>query len=70
MLKAFRWYEKTYKVKVVDSKDPLEQIEGSKSSIKNLLRDLLDEVKGFKYHQTKWRHKLLLPFILILLIKQ
>ena len=70
MLKAFRWYEKTYKGKIVDSKDPLEQIEGSKSSINNLLRDLLDEIKGFKYHQIKWRHKILLPFILILLITQ
>ena len=70
MLKAFRWYEKTYKVEIVDSKDPFEQIEGSKSSIKNLLRDLLYEIKGFKYHQTKWRHKILIPFILILPLKQ
>ena len=30
-------------------KDPLIQLEASKSSIKDLFNDLLDETKGFKY---------------------
>ena len=43
------WYARTYKVEIIDSKDPLAQLEASKSSIKDLFKDLLDEVKGFKY---------------------
>ena len=34
-------------------KDPIEQLEGSKSSNKDLLSDLVDETKGFKYHVTQ-----------------
>ena len=33
-------------------KDPIEQLEWSKSSIKNLFNDYLDETKGFKYQIT------------------
>ena len=47
--KAFKRYARSYKIKLTDSEDPLVQLEASKSSIKDLLRDLLDEVKGFKY---------------------
>ena len=32
-----------------DSKDPLIQLEASKSSFKDLFKDLLDEIKGLKY---------------------
>ena len=39
----------SYKVELVEKKDPLIQLEASKSSIKDLLNDLLDETKGFKY---------------------
>ena len=35
-----------------DSKDPLVQLEASKSSIKYLFRDLNDKIKGFKYQIT------------------
>ena len=43
------WYARSYKVVIVDSKDPLAQLEASKSSIKDLFKDLLDKIKGFKY---------------------
>ena len=39
----------TYKVELIDKKDPLSQLEASKSSIKDLLNDLLDETNGFMY---------------------
>ena len=34
-------------------KDPVEQLEASKSSIKDFFSDLLDEAKGFKYQITQ-----------------
>ena len=42
----------SYKVKLVDEKDSIEQLEGIKSSIKELLNDLLSKTKGFKYQIT------------------
>ena len=36
----------------MDSKDPLAQLESIISSIKDLFKDLLDEIKGFKYQMT------------------
>ena len=42
-------YASSYKTKVINSRDPLPQLEASKLSIKNLFKDLLDEIKGFKY---------------------
>ena len=41
-----------YKVELIDKKDPLSQLEASKSSIKDLFNDILDETKGFKYQIT------------------
>ena len=49
---AFKWYAKSYKVEIVEKKDPILQLEASKLSIKNLFSDLLNETKGFKYHIT------------------
>ena len=55
----------SYKVELVDKKDPIEQSEASKSSIKDLFNDFLNEIKSFKYQitlkitskiQTKWRN--------------
>ena len=40
---------RTYKVEIIDSKETLAQLQASKSSIKDLFKDLLDELKGFKY---------------------
>ena len=47
--KAFKRYARSYKVEIVDHEDPLVQLEASKSSIKDLFKDLLNEMKGFKY---------------------
>ena len=38
----------TYEVELIDKKDPLSKLEASKSSIKGLLNDILDEKKCFK----------------------
>ena len=50
--KAFKRYARSYKVEIVDHKDPLVQLEASKSSIKDLFKDLLNEMKSFKYQIT------------------
>ena len=50
--KAFKRYPRSYKVEIIDSKDPLVQLESSKSSIKGLFKDILNEMKGFKYQIT------------------
>ena len=49
---AFKGYAVSYKVKLVEKKYPIKQLEASKSSIKDLLNDLLDKSKGFKYQIT------------------
>ena len=46
---AFRGYEMSYKVEIIEEKDPILQLEASKLNIKNLFNDLLNELKGFKY---------------------
>ena len=42
----------SYKVEIVERKDPILQLEASKSSIKDLFNELLNETKGFKYQST------------------
>ena len=42
----------SYKIEIIERKDPTLQLEASKSSIKDLFNDLLNETKGFKYHIT------------------
>ena len=49
---AFRGYAMSYKVEIIEKKDPIVQLEASKSSIKDLFSDLLNETKGFKYQIT------------------
>ena len=49
---AFRGYEMSYKVEVIERKDPIVQLEASESSIKDLLSDLSNETKSFKYQIT------------------
>ena len=39
----------SYRVEIIEKKDPIKQLEANKSSIKDLLNDLLHETKGFKY---------------------
>ena len=48
----FRGYAMSYKVELCEKKDPIEQLETSKSSIKDLFSYLLNETKGFKYQIT------------------
>ena len=52
ILQAFKRYARSYKIEIIDSKDPLVQLVTSKSSIKDLFIDLLDEMKGFTYQIT------------------
>ena len=40
---AFKGYAMSYKVKIVERKDPIVQLEASKLSIKNLFSDILNE---------------------------
>ena len=49
---AFRGYAMSYTVEIVEKKDPIIQLEASKSSIKDMFSDLLNETKGFKYQIT------------------
>ena len=49
---AFSGYARSYKVEIVDKKDPLVQLQTSKLSIEDLFKDLLNEIKGFKYQIT------------------
>ena len=41
----------SYKVEIIEKKDPIKRLEASKSSIKDLFSDLLHETKGFKYQK-------------------
>ena len=45
----------SYKVEIeiIERKDPIVQLEASKSSIKGLFSDLLNEAKSFKYQITE-----------------
>ena len=49
---AFSGYAMSYKVEIVERKDQIVQLEASKSNIKNLFGDLLNETRGFKYQIT------------------
>ena len=42
----------SYKVEIIERKDPIVQLEASESSIKDLFSNLLNETKGFKYQIT------------------
>ena len=47
MNQAFRGYAMLYKVEIVEKKNPIVQLRASKLSIKDLLSDLLNEMRGF-----------------------
>ena len=49
---VLKGYEMSYKIEIINKKYPLAQLEASKSSIKDLFNDLLDEKEDFKYHIT------------------
>ena len=49
---GFRENAMSYKVEIIEKKDPIKQIEATKSSIKDLFSDLLNKTKSFKYQIT------------------
>ena len=49
---AFKGYAMSCKVEIVERKDLISQLKASKLSIKDLLSNLLNETKGFKYQIT------------------
>ena len=50
---SFKGYAMSYKAELVEKKkDLIKELEASKSSIKYLFNDLLNETKGFKYQVT------------------
>ena len=49
---AFSGYAQSYKIEIVDKRDVIVQLKVSELSIKKLLKDLLIELKGFKYQIT------------------
>ena len=50
--KAFKRYAKSFSIEIIDSKDPLIQLNSSKPSIKDLFKNLFYEMEGFKYQIT------------------
>ena len=49
---VFSGYARTYKIEIADKRDVVVQLKASKISIVELLKDLLIELKGFKYQIT------------------
>ena len=49
---AFSGYAQNYKIEIVHKRDVVTQLKASKLSIKELFKDLLIELKGFKYQIT------------------
>ena len=49
---AFSGYAQSYKIEIVGKKDVVVQVKASKSSIEDLFKDFLIELKGFKYQIT------------------
>ena len=49
---AVRGCAMSYKVEIIERKDLILQLEASKSIIKDLFSDLLNETRGFKYQIT------------------
>ena len=49
---AFSGYARSYRIEIIDKRDPIIQLKASQSSITDLFKDLLNEMKGFKYQIT------------------
>ena len=45
ILKEFKGYAKSYRIEIIDTKYYLRQLKASKSSIKDVFKDLLDKIK-------------------------
>ena len=50
--KILKAYAKNYRIEIIHTKDPSVQSKAIKSSIKDLIKDLLDQIEGFKYQIT------------------
>ena len=46
---SFKGYAMSYKVEIIERKDPINQLEPNKSSSKGFFSDFLNETKGFNY---------------------
>ena len=46
---AFRKFARSFEIEITNSKHPLVELEASKSIIKDLFKDLLNETNGFNY---------------------
>ena len=76
--KTFKRCARSYGIEIIDSKNPSVQLRISKPSIRDLFKDLITEIKSFKYQITlkvllsknKIQTENLLLFILVLLIRQ
>ena len=49
---AFSGYARSYKIEIIDKRDVVVQLKASENSIVELFKDLLIELKGFKYQIT------------------
>ena len=49
---AFSGCSKSYKIEIIDKIDMIAQLKSSEISLKDLFKDLLNELKGFKYQIT------------------
>ena len=49
---AFSGYAQSYKIEIVDRKGVIVQLKSSEITLKELFKDLLIELKGFKYQIT------------------
>ena len=49
---AFSGYARTYKIEINDKEDVVVQLKSSEIFLRELLKDLLNELKGFKYQIT------------------
>ena len=49
---TFKRYARSQKIEIIDSKDPLAQLETNKSNTEDFFKDLSGEIKCFKYQIT------------------
>ena len=50
---VFSGYARSYTIEIVDKRDPIVQLKASELSIVSLFKELLNELKGFKYQIIK-----------------
>ena len=50
--RALKGYTKSYEINIINKKNPLEQLENTRLTLKNHLETLLNEIKGLKFVET------------------